>query len=79
MIVWALRQDAFTKNSLPLPVREDVATEFGLFLLATVLVLLGAGLAIDVPRGAPAAARIRAAAHGRGRRRGRRRRCRSCS
>ena len=46
VIVWALQQDAFTKNGQPLAVREAVATEFGLFLIATVILSLGAGLAI---------------------------------
>jgi hypothetical protein len=55
VIVWALRQDAFTKNGVSMRVREAVATEFGLFLLATVIVTLGAGLAIGfrVARRAP--------------------------
>ncbi|HEY0631919.1 MAG TPA: tetratricopeptide repeat protein [Thermoleophilaceae bacterium] len=55
VIVWALRQDAFTKNDVSLHVREAVATEFGLFVLATVIVTLGAGLAIGfrVARRAP--------------------------
>jgi hypothetical protein len=55
VIVWALRQDAFTKNDVSLHVREAVATEFGLFVLATVIVMLGAGLAIGfrVARRAP--------------------------
>jgi hypothetical protein len=46
VVVWALAQDAFTKNQVAQPVREAVATEFGLWLLATVLVTLAAGLAI---------------------------------
>jgi O-Antigen ligase len=56
VIVWALRQDAFTKNGVSMRVRDAVATEFGLFLLATVIVMLGAGLAIGfrVARRAPA-------------------------
>ena len=62
VIVWALGQDAFTKNEVSLPVREAVATEFGLWLLATVIVMLGAGLAIGfrVARRPPrATARLR--------------------
>src|SRR4051794_9277414 len=46
VIVWALGQDAFTKNQVTPQVREAVATEFGLWLLATVILMLGAGLAI---------------------------------
>src|SRR5207247_61208 len=46
VIVWALGQDAFTKNQVTQSVREAVAAEFGLWLLATVLVMLGTGLAI---------------------------------
>src|SRR3954454_23305486 len=55
VIVWALGQDAFTRNQVSLKVREAVATEFGLFVLATVIVTLGAGLAIGfrVARRAP--------------------------
>jgi hypothetical protein len=55
VIVWALGQDAFTKNGVSMRVREAVATQFGLFLLATVIVTLGAGLAIGfrVARRAP--------------------------
>jgi hypothetical protein len=46
VIVWALGQDAFTKNQVTLEVRRAVATEFGLWLLATVILMLGAGLAV---------------------------------
>jgi hypothetical protein len=46
VVIWALHKDAFTKNGQPLSVREAVATQFGLFLLATIVVTLGAGLAI---------------------------------
>lgn len=46
VIVWALGQDAFTKNQVTTQVREAVATEFGLWLLATVILMLGAGLTI---------------------------------
>jgi hypothetical protein len=62
VIVWALRQDAFTKNGVSMRVRDAVATEFGLLLLATVIVTLGAGLAIGfrVARRAPSpVARLR--------------------
>ena len=46
VIVWALTQDAFTKNQIPLDVRQRVAPAFGIFLACTVIVLLAAGLAI---------------------------------
>jgi hypothetical protein len=46
VIVWALSKDAFTKNRVPLDVRRSVASEFGVFVLATGLLLLAAGLAI---------------------------------
>jgi hypothetical protein len=46
VVVWALQKDAFTKNGQPLSVREAVATQFGLFLFATIIFMLGAGLAI---------------------------------
>jgi hypothetical protein len=67
VIVWALAQDAFTKNQVTQPVREAVATEFGLWLLATVIVMLGAGLTIGFrvarrPPRAPARLRMGAAA-----------------
>jgi hypothetical protein len=62
VIVWALGQDAFTKNQVSLEVRRAVATEFGLWLLATVILMLGAGLAVGfrVARRPPrAVARLR--------------------
>jgi hypothetical protein len=67
VIVWALAQDAFTKNQVTQPVREAVATEFGLWLLATTIVMLGAGLSIGFrvarrPPRAPARLRMGAAA-----------------
>src|SRR4051795_13458650 len=67
VIVWALRQDAFTKNQVTPQVREAVATEFGLWLLATVILMLGAGLAIGFrvarrPPRAPARLRMGTAA-----------------
>jgi hypothetical protein len=57
VIVWALGQEAFTKNAVAPGVREAVATEFGLWVLATVFLMLGAGLAIGfrVARRAPRA------------------------
>src|SRR4051794_10019867 len=67
VIVWALRQDAFTKNQVTSQVRAAVATEFGLWLLATVILMLGAGLAIGFrgarrPPRAPARVRMGTAA-----------------
>jgi hypothetical protein len=62
VIGWALSRDAFTENDVPMLVRESAGPEFGIFLLATVLVLLIAGLAIGfrVARRAPGAtARLR--------------------
>lgn len=44
VILWALSTDAFTQDGVPLAVRESVAGEFGLFLLAMLAVLLAAGL-----------------------------------
>jgi hypothetical protein len=65
VIVWALAQDAFTKTQVSNALREAIAPEFGLWLLATTLVMLGAGLAIGfrVARRPPRArARLRAGA-----------------
>ena len=45
---WALSQDAFSMYAAPLSARESVAGEFGLLLLATVAVLLVAGLAVNL-------------------------------
>ena len=47
VIGWALSRDAFTENDVPMIVRESVGPEFGIFLLATVIVLLIAGLAVN--------------------------------
>jgi hypothetical protein len=46
VIVWALQRDAFTKDLVPLSVRESAAGEFGMLLFAMVVVLLAAGLII---------------------------------
>jgi hypothetical protein len=62
VVFWALSKDAFTKNQVPIDVRRSVASEFGIFLLATGLLLLAAGLAIGfrAARRAPGArARLR--------------------
>jgi hypothetical protein len=55
VIIWALKRDAFTKDLVPLSVRESVAGEFGLILLTMVVVLLAVGLIIGfrVSREAP--------------------------
>jgi O-antigen ligase len=60
VIAWALSRDAFTKDLVPLSVRESAAGEFGLLLLTMVVVLLAVGLAIGfrASRQAPSA-RIR--------------------
>ena len=57
VIVWALSRDAFTENDVPMIVRESAGPEFGIFLLATVVVLLIAGAALHfrVARRAPGA------------------------
>jgi hypothetical protein len=63
VILWALSKDAFTKNYVPLDVRRSVGSAFGIFVLATGLVMLAAGLAIGfrVARRPPhAVARLRA-------------------
>ncbi|GAC1316814.1 MAG: hypothetical protein NVSMB25_03260 [Thermoleophilaceae bacterium] len=46
VILWALSKDAFTRNQVPLQVRESVAAGFGLYLVAMALIVLAAGLAI---------------------------------
>jgi O-Antigen ligase len=55
VIVWALSRDAFTKDLVPLSVRESAAGEFGLLLITMVAVLLAIGLIIGfrVSREAP--------------------------
>jgi hypothetical protein len=47
MVLWTLSKDAFTKNQVPLSVRESVSTQFGLFVLATVVVVLAVALLIQ--------------------------------
>ena len=63
---WALSKDAFTEQSLqPVEIREAVAGEFGLLLLAMCVGLFAAGIALGVAhrRSRPApAARVRAGA-----------------
>ena len=55
VILWALSKDAFTKDLVPLSVREAAASDFGLLLVVMLVVLLAAGLAIGfrVGRQAP--------------------------
>ena len=55
VIVWALHRDAFTKDLMPLSVRESAAGEFGMLLLTMTAVLLAIGLIIGfrVSREAP--------------------------
>jgi hypothetical protein len=53
---WALSQDAFAITAQPLAVKESVAGEFGLLVLLMLVVLTGAGLAVNagLSRVAPA-------------------------
>jgi hypothetical protein len=55
VILWALHRDAFTKDLVPLSVRQSAAGEFGFLLVTMVAVLLAAGLIIGfrVGREAP--------------------------
>jgi O-antigen ligase len=55
VIVWALKKDAFTKDLVPLSVRESAAGTFGLLLLTMLFALLAVGLIIGfrVGRQAP--------------------------
>lgn len=55
VIAWALHRDAFTKDLVPLSVRESAAGEFGLLLVTMVAALLAVGLIIGfrVSREAP--------------------------
>jgi O-Antigen ligase len=55
VILWALHRDAFTKDLVPISVRESAAGEFGFLLVTMVAVLLAAGLIIGfrVGRHAP--------------------------
>ena len=46
VIAWALHRDAFTKDLVPLSVRESAAGEFGLLLVTMAVVLLAVGLII---------------------------------
>jgi O-antigen ligase len=62
VVAWALTKDAFTKNQVPLAVRQSVAGDFGVLLIAMCVVVLAVGLALGfrVTRRAPhAKARLR--------------------
>lgn len=50
IIVWATGKAAFTDDGVPLSVREDVATEFGVMLLVLVLALYAVGYAFTSSR-----------------------------
>ena len=50
ILVWATGKAAFSDDFAPLPVREDVATTFGLMLLGLALVLYGFGYAFTSTR-----------------------------
>src|SRR5204863_9057570 len=55
VVVWALTKDAFTRNQVPLSVRQSVAGDFGVLLIAMCVVVLAVGLALGfrVTRRAP--------------------------
>lgn len=46
VLLWALSQDAFTKDGVALKVREEAASTFGLLLIGMCLLLLAAGLGV---------------------------------
>jgi hypothetical protein len=45
---WALSKDAFSKSLQPLSVKQDVAGEFGVLLVLMVVLLLAAGLGVEL-------------------------------
>ncbi|MEA2404627.1 MAG: hypothetical protein QOE08_1274, partial [Thermoleophilaceae bacterium] len=47
VLAWALQRDGFTQNETPLVVRESIASDFGIALLATALVMLAVGLVFN--------------------------------
>ncbi|MFL5886091.1 MAG: hypothetical protein ACJ77M_13560, partial [Thermoleophilaceae bacterium] len=57
VVIWALTKDAFTKNQVPLSVRQSVAGDFGVLLIAMCIVVLAVGLSLGfrVTRRAPRA------------------------
>src|SRR5215217_9047768 len=46
LLLWALTKKAFTESSVPLPVRERVADDFGILLLTLLVLTLAAGLTV---------------------------------
>ena len=56
LLLWALTKKAFTESSVPLPLREQVADDFGILLLTLLVLTLAAGLTLGfrVSRQAPA-------------------------
>ena len=46
LLLWALTKKAFTESSVPLPLRERVADDFGILLLTLLLLTLAAGLTL---------------------------------
>ena len=61
---WSLSRDAFSAQLQPLSAREEVAGDFGLLLLGMLVLLAGAGLAVEAGRrrGPSLATRTRAGA-----------------
>ena len=55
LLLWALTKKAFTESSVPLPLREQVADDFGILLLTLLVLMLAAGLALGfrITREAP--------------------------
>jgi tetratricopeptide (TPR) repeat protein len=47
---WALSKDAFAETAQPLAAKEAVAGDFGLLLVAMLLLLAGAGIAVEAGR-----------------------------
>jgi tetratricopeptide (TPR) repeat protein len=65
LLLWALTKKAFTESSVPLPLREQVADDFGILLLTLLLLTLAAGLTVGfrITREAPSPrARLRVGA-----------------
>jgi hypothetical protein len=46
LLLWALTKKAFTESSVPLPLREGVADDFGILLLTLLVLTLAAGLTV---------------------------------
>ena len=47
IVIWTLSKDAFTKNQVPLAVRESISTQFGVFVVATAIVVLAVALVVQ--------------------------------